>query len=173
VYGYWSRPGKDPREGHSATVNSNGRLFVFTSNAHPVPPSPDRTTYDAVDVLGCYLLGHFPSQSERVEVLRSFAGLSGQPRTAPLPPLSDGWLSDDFWESRQYLSAIRQAVWAAQRCPEAFLGAVLSTYSVHPVVDPPGSPGRGQRIPTNTFVAMVGQTGRANRGDRVSRRSAG
>src|SRR5262249_26977399 len=33
----WARPGKDPAEGHSATLFPNGNLFVFTPNAHPLP----------------------------------------------------------------------------------------------------------------------------------------
>jgi hypothetical protein len=158
-HSYWARPGKDPREGHSATVNASGRLFVFSSNAHPVPPSPGKTTYDSVDVLGCYLLGHFPSQAERVEVLRSFAGISGQPRT-PTHGVSDGWLSDDFWTATPWLEAVRVAAWGNGKCPEGLLGAVLSAYSVRipssirvaPIV-------HGVASPLNLYVALCGPSG--------------
>ena len=40
--------------GTSATINASDRLFVFSSNAHPVPASPGRTTYDVWDVIGFY-----------------------------------------------------------------------------------------------------------------------
>jgi hypothetical protein len=33
----WTRPGKDVEEGISATLFPNGILFVFSSNAHPLP----------------------------------------------------------------------------------------------------------------------------------------
>ncbi len=42
--GYWTRPGKDRREGHSATTGGGGSdlLYVFTSGGHPLK---ERTSY--------------------------------------------------------------------------------------------------------------------------------
>lgn len=159
-HNYWTRPDKDPREGHSATVNRAGRLFVFSSNAHPVPASAGRQTYDTIDVLGCYQLGHLPSQHERVGIIRTFAKHSGQKVAADSGVSDDGWLSDDFWESREYLAAIRQAAWETQRCPEGFLGTVLSTFAT-------GIPCSirlealvgGATSPLNTYVVLVGRSG--------------
>jgi hypothetical protein len=163
---YWTRPGKDPREGHSATVNANDRLFVFSSNAHPVPMSAGKTTYDAVDVLGCYQLDHLPSLAERTEILRGFAGLSGQRvRGGARAPAEGAWLPDDFWEAREWLSAIRQAAWEAQRCPEAALGAVLSTYAVEiPSTIRIEALVGGNSSPLNTYVALVGPPGAGKSG---------
>src|SRR5262249_27370012 len=39
----WTRPGKDAKEGHSATMFPNGNLFVFSPNAHPFR---ENTCYD-------------------------------------------------------------------------------------------------------------------------------
>jgi len=95
-----------------------------------------------VDVLGCYLLGHFPSQAERVEVIRNFAGISGQ-RQAPQAAVAEpgGWLSDDFWSATEWLESVRDAAWGNGKCPEGLLGAVLSAYSV--------------RIPSSIRVAPI------------------
>jgi len=157
-HSYWARPGKDPREGHSATINAKDRLYVFSSNAHPVPTSVNNQTYDVIDVLGCYQLGQLPSQSERVEILRNLAGISGQPRTPP--STSDGWLSDDFWTATPWLEAIRAAAHGNGKCPEGLLGAVLSAYSVRvpssirvaPIV-------HGVASPLNLYVALCGPSG--------------
>jgi len=162
-HSYWARPGKDTREGHSATINERDRLFVFSTSAHPVPSSqPSGQTYDVIDVLGCYEYGHLPSNAERVAILRRFAGLS-----APLPPAvrespapDAGWLPDDFWDARPWLSAIREAAHGNGKCPEALLGAVLSTYSVRipssirvpPII-------HGVSSPLNLFVALAGPSG--------------
>lgn len=159
-HSYWTRPGKDPWEGHSASVNHNDRLFVFSTNA-PIPCSqPSNTTYDSIDVLGCDRLGHLPSLSERTEVLRSFAGMSGQRRAASSPSPSDGWLSDDFWTATPWLESVRQAAWGNGKCPEGLLGAVLSAYSVRipssirvaPIV-------HGVASPLNLYVALCGPSG--------------
>jgi hypothetical protein len=177
---YWARPDKPPREGHSATVNSNDRLCVFTSNAAPVPQSRNNytETFDSIDVIGCYQLGHLPSPQERVELMRPFAGLperlppaatvssvpgAGLATAGPAP--DGGWLPDDFWESREYLSAIRQAAWDAGRCPEAYLGGVMSAY--YTII--PGSVrlealAGGIESPLNYYVAMCGQPGAGKSG---------
>jgi hypothetical protein len=159
-HNYWTRPDKDPRDGHSATVNRAGRLFVFSSNAAPVPASVGRQTYDTIDVLGCYQLGHLPSTSERVEILRRFGGPA--PRVAADLSVAEptGWLSDDFWEARPWLAAIRDAAHGNGKCPEALLGAVLSAYSVRvpssikvqPVI-------HGVASPLNLYVALAGPSG--------------
>jgi hypothetical protein len=167
-HSYWARPGKDAREGHSATINASDRLFVFSTNAHPVPSSqPSGQTYDVTDLIGCYRFGHLPSSDERVAIKREFAGLSVQhPPAAPESPAPPAtWLPDDFWESKPWLSAIRQAAWGAQRCPEAILGAVLATYAV-------GLPSSikvealvgGNESPLNTYVALVGKSGSGKTG---------
>jgi hypothetical protein len=159
-HNYWTRPDKDPRDGHSATVNRAGRLFVFSSNAAPVPASVGRQTYDTIDVLGCYQLGHLPSTSERVEILRRFGGPA--PRVAADLSVAEptGWISDDFWEARPWLGAIRDAAHSNQACPEAVLGAVLSTYAtslpssirVQAVVS-------GADSPLNVYSALCGPSG--------------
>jgi hypothetical protein len=166
-HSYWARPGKDPREGHSATINASDRLFVFSTNAHPVPCSqPSGQTYDTTDLIGCYRLGHLPSSDERVVIKREFAGLSAQhPPAGVEGPASDLWLPDDFWEARPWLAAIRSAAWGAQRCPEAILGAVLATYAtalpssirVEALVG-------GNESPLNTYVALVGRSGSGKTG---------
>jgi hypothetical protein len=164
---YWARPDKPVDEGHSATVNPNDRLCVFSENAHPVPVSRNNYTesFDSIDVMGCYQLGRLPTQDERTEILRQLAGRD-RPRTrggVALEPT--GWLSNDFWESREYLAAIRRAAWEAQRGPESFLGSVLSTYAVTvPCSITLEALVGGNESPLNTFVALVGPPGAGKSG---------
>jgi hypothetical protein len=167
-YNYWSRPGKPPQEGHSATVNRSGRLKVFTSST-VIPQSPAHGNYDVVDVIGYLTVPGFNHRNpaDRVPVLRTFAGLSAQspPSGRESPAPSDGWLPDDFWSARPWLESIRGAAWAAQRCPEAILGAVLATYAtalpssikVEALVG-------GNESPLNTYVALVGKSGSGKTG---------
>jgi len=174
---YWVRPDKPPRDGKSASVlRSNDRLYMHSSDGFPVPRSEDlgKQTFDSIDIIGCYRYLRPPTLDERTAILSTLAGRD-QPRTSSSPSVSDGWLSDDFWESRQYLSAIRQAAWAAQRCPEAFLGAVLSTYSVRiPSSITLEALVGGNESPLNIFVAMCGQSGAGKSGAiGVSRRLCG
>ena len=163
----WARPGKPAEEGHSARINLIDRLHVWSTDAHPVPASRNNQTYDSADILGCYQLGHLPSQQERVEIIRQFAGLSAPHPHAvrESPALDAGWLSDDFWEARPWLSAIRSAAWAAQRCPESILGAVLSTYAVAiPSSIRLEALVGGNESPLNTYCALVGPPGAGKSG---------
>jgi hypothetical protein len=160
---YWRRPGKD--EGNSATVH-NGRLFVHSTNAAPIPDSPSNgnATFDVVDVIG-YLTDrwyHHDNRAARVTVLRGFRQLTAQPVHIPVDIAVEpiGWISDDFWEARPWLSAIRDTAHGNQACPEALLGAVLSTYAtslpssirIAPIVS-------GGDSPLNTYTALCGRSG--------------
>jgi hypothetical protein len=166
---YWVRPDKPPRDGHSASVkNANDRLYMHSSDGYPVPHSPmlGDQTFDSIDVMGCYELGHLPSTSERVEILRRLTGRD-QPRIPADAPVEagDGWLPNDFWEATPALAAIRLAALENFRCPEALLGAVLSAYAttlppsitVEPIVG-------GNPSPLNTYVALAGRSGTGKTG---------
>ena len=100
------RPGKNPREGHSASISDADRLWVYSSNAG----LPTGVSLDVVDVLWCYATGRGdrqPSLDERTAWLEAQrptppgSGVGASPGGGPeaaalnLPP--------DFWESREYL----------------------------------------------------------------------
>jgi Bifunctional DNA primase/polymerase, N-terminal len=159
---HWVRPDKDPRLGHSASLSNNGRLFVHSTNAYPLPTG--NPTLDAVDVILCYQLGRRPSPDERVTYLRTFkasahpggevgAGIQAVDARAP------SYLGDDFWSARGWLGALRDAAYARMLSPDAVFGAFLSAYAttipmgiwVPAVV--------GARAPLNTYCTLVAQSG--------------
>lgn len=133
----WVRPDKSPREGHSCRINHNGRLMMFSTST-PLPAS-DRTTYDQTDVILAHQLGRLPTSDERVEFLRGYR--RGQPATpaegrqatgqvvapALVPPSLN--LPDEFWDSRKYLSHIRQAALARRLSPDAVWEAIKCFYA--------------------------------------------
>jgi len=121
-YEYWVRPGKNPRLGHSATINQAGRLFVFSSNAHPVPPSPGRQTYSVIDVLSFY------EGVSGGDIVRSYRPNSPGP-TAPAQPPPELVLPADFWQATPLLAHIRQAAWARRVSPDTLYEAVKALYA--------------------------------------------
>jgi hypothetical protein len=163
---YWTRPGKPVRDGHSAAVNRNGRIAVFSEKCHPVPVSPNgyRTTFDVIDITGCYQLGHLPNSVDRVELLRRYRQIvppdHHRPQAVDIPVSDGSWLGDDFWTATEWLERIRETAWGNQTSAEGLLGCVISTYSVSvpssirlaPVVS-------GASSPLNVYATMCGGTG--------------
>lgn len=159
---HWVRPGKDPREGHSASVSATDRLYVHSSNAGLPMGNP---TLDVLDVILCYQLGRRPSSDERTEYLRGVA-----------PPMA-GWaepagpgvgvgpgstslnLPDDFWNGRAYLQATHTAALQRGLSPEGVLGALLSAYAttVPMGIWIPGVVAR--RAPLNIYSCLVARSG--------------
>ncbi len=98
----WCRPGKDPRDGHSATINANGtdRLILWsTSVAIPGVTAGDHSSYDRFSIWAGYhhggdrqaaaeaarKAGHGPEWTERTDV--DLYALTGQqpPTGGPSP----------------------------------------------------------------------------------------
>ena len=120
-YTYWTRPGKDPREGVSATINAADRLFVFSSNAHPVPASPGRTTYSVIDVLAFY------QGVDGGEIVKQYKPERLTTTAAPSP--SSLILPIEFWTSRPYLEHLAQAAWSRQVSPDLVWEAFKAMYA--------------------------------------------
>lgn len=121
-YVYLTRPGKDPREGVSATINASDRLFVFSSNAHPVPASPGRQTYSVIDVLAFY------QGVDGGDIVRQYRP-AYVPREAPAVSASDLVLPDWFWEATPILEHIRRAAWSRRISPDTLYEAVKCMYA--------------------------------------------
>jgi hypothetical protein len=47
----WTRPGKDRKDGTSATLFDSGVFHVFSSNAHPFEPDRDYSPFDVLSLL--------------------------------------------------------------------------------------------------------------------------
>lgn len=138
---YLTRPGKDPREGASATLGkvAPGVLWVFTSGA---PPFESEKSYDPFDVL---TLLHY--RGDRVAAdAQLVAGGWGSPSHSIDQATVDAWLAactaaapdrgkatadpthlpDEFWNARPVLTHIRQAARSRLVAPDAVLGSVLT-----------------------------------------------
>ena len=169
----WTRPGKDPRLGHSVRINANGRLFVFSSSL-PLPASLGaNNTYDQVDVILAHRYGREPSLGERTAFME---GRRDGGRTAAQHPGADrdaGATPDDgtveaadpsmclqpwFWEATPLLSVIREASMERGLSPDGVIGAWLPGYAA---TIPMGMwvAGPPQRAPLNIFSVLVGQSG--------------
>lgn len=158
--GWWCRPGKDPRDGHSATTNANGtdRLIIWsTSVAVPgleVASGASAPSYDRFSVWAAYhhggdrqvaavearKAGHGPPWEERTDVdLRALIAGDAAP-AVPIEQQTDLHLPDTFWDARPLLAAIRDAARSRLVSPDAVLGAVLTRVaaSVPHTVELPG-----------------------------------
>lgn len=152
---YWTRPGKDPREGHSGSLFPDGGFLVWTS------------TYNDAwrDVLlsyesgwqGCTPVGVLAAVrfDGDISAAMSWARKKITAETTKPEPSTGLNLSDEFWERSQLLRDVRDAAWAQLVSPDAVLGALLVRYSatVHPSVT---LPGRGS---LDLFVVCVGHSG--------------
>lgn len=137
----WRRPGK--AHGHSARVNHSSRLYVFSSST-PFPLGP--RTYDALDIMLTYDLGHVPSADERTARLREFRPQLEAVLPTPAGPSNDPQVPDaaaaaqaagigalilppDFWRARDYLSHIYVAALASRVSPDSLWMATKTMYA--------------------------------------------
>lgn len=167
---HWVRPDKDPREGHSASLNHDSRrLWVHSSNASPLPMS---VSLDNLDVILCYELGRAPTTEDRTAFIvarrksRQPATPAERQQAAGDEPAADSLcLPAEFWNSRKYLSHIRQAALASWVNPDAMWEAVKVFFaaSVSPSIV---IPYRG----TLDYIGVV--VGKAGAGKTMAKRAA-
>jgi len=149
---YWCRPGKNPRDGHSAVLHPNGALVVFTTELDPYmqrlgkPTSGGAVVLTPFDVYCAY--GHRGDVKEAMATIRRQmmpqGVASALPATARAETPAEGAahavddslnLPDEFWESREWLSHIRKAAWSRGMSPDSALGAIITRFAT---VIPPG-----------------------------------
>jgi hypothetical protein len=162
------RPGKD--DGVSASINANGRLYVFSTSTPFV--GDERTTYDELDILATYEYG-----GDRKAAARSVAEHAGilaawqqaQTPAVIVPPrnidpatgelLAPAAIDDEFWNARPWLAHIRDAARNRLVAPAALLGAVLARVAAF---TPPSTclPALvGSTMPLSLYVALRGGSG--------------
>lgn len=145
---YWTRPGKDVRNGHSAVLHGDAPLVAFSSNV-PVTferaaskKSGSELSLSPFDVFAAVYHGGDHSEAAGA-VRRLMPKAVPASAAAPVPhvPLSDEaetsapvtvalpTLPDEFWTARPWLEAVREAAWSRVVAPDAVLGAVLARYA--------------------------------------------
>lgn len=150
----WTRPGKDRREGCSATTGYEEAdvLKVFSSS---VPELEAGHTYNRFCFWAAMEHGGDLQAAARALVDEERrTGPSANNETASLSDKVDGGntsitLPDDFWSARPALAHIRQAARARLIAPDALLGAVLARVAQH----------TDHRL---VLPAIVGRTGSLN-----------
>jgi len=169
---FWVRPGKNPRDGHSATTGldpDRDRLYVFSTEAYPFNADETYTKAWAYGLLNHVSRDELPKHlrkkgygdpwQEPVRVEDWASGPTergGNPTPAPKHPAI---LDDDFWGSRTSLKHIREAAHASMLSAEAVLGVVLSrvaAWSSHRLRIPRIV---GPRSSLTAFSVLVGASG--------------
>jgi hypothetical protein len=161
---YWTRPGKEVREGTSATTNAKGtdRLIVFSSSVAGFDTYTGVGSAPSYDRFGAWAVLNFGGD-------RVAAGRTMRPQKPPGAPYVDpgtgeiirAWpcLPEAFWTSRASLEHIRQAAHSRARSADAVLVFVLARVSllIHPKIHLP--PIVGARASLNPYGAIVGPSG--------------
>ncbi len=147
----WCRPGKNPRDGHSAILHGDEHLVVFSTAA---PPEFSRVGSDNRDgsislspsqvYAACYHGGDFSaamSDVRRNRMSRRAPGIDPVLASVPLQQESASsgqaettvaqgmWLPDEFWEARPWLRHIRQAALSRALSPDAVLLSLLGRFA--------------------------------------------
>lgn len=140
----WCRPGKNPRDGHSAELHDGRKLVIFTSDIPDVvraiglPTVGGFVSLTLSDFLIAYEHGGDVGAFKRWARERYGPQDAGSQRAVPgpdspeeagTPPARDNDsppnLPSEFWEARRALVHLRDAAWSAGRSPDALLMAWL------------------------------------------------
>lgn len=151
----WCRPGKNPKDGHSAILHGEGPLVVFSTEVAWRLGRDNRDgsiSYSPIEVYANIEHGgdlsaassmirrqHMPDVPRGTDPILasvpvtgaavtagSAAGTSTMTEAQGAPNIN---LPDEFWASRDWLGQIRIAAWSRGLAPDAVLGAVLARYA--------------------------------------------
>lgn len=142
---YWCRPGKNPRDGHSAILHDDGPLVIWSTTA-PMEfwrvgrANPDGSrslspfeVYAAIDHAGdvraaaSHIRRHWMERPHASEAARNTeAGAVTSQSDRLQTPLN---LPPEFWTARPWLTQVRDAAWSRLVSPDATLIGVLARFS--------------------------------------------
>jgi len=141
----WCRPGKSPKDGHSAIVHGDAPMVIWSTSAPMEFWRAGRESSDGGRVLSPLEVYAAINHGGDVRRASSHIRKTMMPKVRPLansqdygtekqPPVptvegEDLNLPDDFWEARPVLAQIRQAAWSRSCSPDAVLAGVLARYS--------------------------------------------
>lgn len=137
---HFTRPGKDPRDGASATVYSDGHITIWSDSVKTRWPAIE--TMRPYDPFGLYTAtAHAGDHTAAAKTLQGLGygqpaaaawcdlgaaaaspNGTGKPAAADLPPV----IAADFWDTRATLTRIRTAARSWIVAPDALLGSVLA-----------------------------------------------
>jgi hypothetical protein len=160
---YYTRPGKDPRDGHSAVLHPNGSFVVWTTE-RPFGGKPTNGADGAVFSPGEYVLAYrFGGDFGALARAYPVNGAAVAHRPTP-PSVDDGVIrlpaiDPAYWSATARNAHIRTAAWAARVNPDALDLVMLAMQAC---LIPPGfvlerMVGRPQ--PLNMLSCLVANTG--------------
>lgn len=156
---YWVRPGKDPRDGHSASTIEDGPFYLFSTSVEGIP----REVGLSKGQVYAYLQ-HNGDLSQAGKALRA-SGYGSD--TYVLPSWSpEASLKVDFYAQHPTLAAIRQAAHARLVSADAVLACVLARVTQHIPWEYALPPIIGGKASPNLFVALIGPSGTGKGGAR-------
>lgn len=159
-YELWTRPGKDVREGASASLYYGGAdvLKVFSSS---VPNLDADATYTRFGYYAATRHGgdHRAAALDIARKCAAKAPANVDSTTGEIIDRTPTNLPDEFWNARESLAHVRQAAHSRSRCADSVFVATLARVAAlipHTVVLPAivGSPAS-----LNFFGAIVGRSG--------------
>ena len=159
THDYWTRPGKDKRDGQSASTIEDGPFYLFSSS---VTGMPIETGLSKGQVYAH--LHHGGDLSAATKALRDNG--YGDPLYV-LPSWNpEATVSQEFWDAHPTLAAIKQAAHARIVSADAVLACILARVVQHIPYQYALPPIVGGRSSPNLYVALIGPSGTGKGGAR-------
>jgi hypothetical protein len=159
THDYWTRPGKDKRNGHSASTIEDGPFYLFSSSVTGMPIEQGLSKGQVYAHLH-----HDGDLSGATRQLRA-DGYGDVLRELPSwnPPAQ---LETDFWTAHPILETVRQAAYARMVSADAVLACLLARVVQHIPYEYAIPPIVGGKSTPNLFVALIGPSGTGKGGAR-------
>ena len=156
---YWTRPGKDKRDGHSASTIEDGPLYLFSSSVTGMPIEQGLSKGQVYAHLH-----HDGDLSAATRQLRADGYGDVLPQLPSWNPHAR--LEPDFWTAHPILKTVRQAAYARMVSADAVLACILARIVQHIPYQYVIPPIVGGKSTPNLFVALIGPSGTGKGGAR-------
>lgn len=145
---YWCRPGKNPRDGHSAILHEDAPLVVWSTEAPEAFLQVGRRNSDGsislsplevyaavrhggdVSVASTAIRRRIEFWNDEQQSAPSEGDNEGADAVGGNPMATNQNLADDFWASEPWLEHVRQAAHSRLVSPDALLMSILARYAV-------------------------------------------
>jgi hypothetical protein len=156
---YWTRPGKDKRDGHSASTIEDGPFYLFSSSVTGIPIEQGLSKGQVYAHLH-----HEGDLSAATRQLRNDGYGDALPELPSWNPPAR--LEPDFWTAHPILETVRQAAYARMVSADAVLACILARITQHIPYQYVIPPIVGGKSTPNLFVALIGPSGTGKGGAR-------
>jgi len=159
THDYWTRPGKDPRDGHSASTIDDGPFYLFSTSVHGIPTQIGLSKGQVYAHL--HHGGDLSAASRQLRV----DGYGDPLHELPTwnPPAK---IAPEFWDAHPTLALVRQAAYARMVSADAVLACVLARVVQHIPYEYVIPPIVGGKSTPNLYVALIGPSGTGKGGAR-------